>query len=139
MLNKILLSLSFNMDLQSILFAFGMETGIKECSAIPVSAFLLPVLVSAAINLAAETFALFVGPMFSFLLCCVFWIVSAYWAQPYIFGNYAMILRHVWFWNKGVSVNTGLFISVMIITVSLITGLIRFQHYDILNKNQVNI
>lgn len=100
---------------------------------LPWHTFLLPLLISLALNMLQMTLSLFLKPLFGFLCTSVILICSAYAMHPALPGNYAMLLRHNWFIPKGVSPGFGVALALLFIFISIIVGLIRFQSHDILN------
>lgn len=135
LLSGIPLSRHIDMELLRMLFEAGPETSVLDRSIIPCRVLLLPILVSVTINLLQMTFSLFVKPIFSFLGVSVLLIFSAYLLRPYMFGNYAMLLRGRWIMENGVSETAGFLLCALLTAGAVLTGLIRFRRYDILNRN----
>ena len=103
-------------------------------SSLPVAALLLPVLVSAAINMLQMTVSLFIRPMFGFFSVAVLLLASAYLLSPLLIGNYAMAFRYDWVLKAGVSMEAGMRIAVILLLLAALTGLVRFWLYDILES-----
>lgn len=100
---------------------------------LPWYTFLLPLLISLALNILQMTLSLFLKPLFGFLCTSVILICSAYAMHPALLGNYGMLLRHNWYMNEGVSYGTGIALALFFIFITIIVGLIRFQSHDITN------
>jgi len=109
-------------------------TGTAQYTAIPAAAFFLPAVASAAISLLQMTLSLFLRPVFSFLAVSVLMVSSAYYLTPFLPGNYAMFIRHVFFTMEGVTVSAGYYASVSLIAAAVLAGSIRFHRYDIIHR-----
>lgn len=92
-----------------------------------------PIFVSVRINLLQMMVALFIKPMFSFLITAFLMISSAYFTSPYLVGNYAMPMRYDVVITSGVSASIGMLISTILALTAVIIGSIRFHRYDILS------
>lgn len=103
-------------------------------SSLPVAAFLLPMLVSAAINMLQMTLSLFIRPMFGFFAVAVLLLASAYLLSPLLIGNYAMAFRYDWMLKVGVSMGAGMRIAAILLFLAVLSGLVRFRLYDILES-----
>ena len=103
-------------------------------SSLPVAALLLPMLVSAAINMLQMTMSLFIRPMFGFFAVAVLLLASAYLLSPLLIGNYAMAFRYDWMLKMGVSIGAGERIAIIILLLAVLSGLVRFRLYDILES-----
>lgn len=103
-------------------------------SSLPVAAFPLPMLVSAAINMLQMTLSLFIRPMFGFFAVAVLLLASAYLLSPLLIGNYAMAFRYDWMLKVGVSMGAGMRIAAILLFLAVLSGLVRFRLYDILES-----
>lgn len=103
-------------------------------SSLPISVLMLPVLISAAINMLQMTVSLFIRPIFSFFAAAVLLLSSAYLLSPFVIGNYAMAFRYDWMLKAGVSIGTGKRIAAVLLFQAALLGLVRFRLYDILEK-----
>ncbi len=103
-------------------------------SSLPLAALLLPMLVSAAINMLQMTLSLFIRPMFGFFAVAVLLLASAYLLSPLLIGNYAMAFRYDWMLKMGVSIGAGERIAIIILLLAVLSGLVRFRLYDILES-----
>ena len=103
-------------------------------SSLPVAALLLPMLVSAAINMLQMTMSLFIRPMFGFFAVAVLLLASAYLLSPLLIGNYAMAVRYDWMLKAGVSMEAGMRIAAILLFLAVLSGLVRFRLYDILES-----
>lgn len=122
-----------NMDFIKLAFDVGHQA-IWHPSALPLFVVLLPVCVSAAINMLQMTLSLFLKPVFGFFVVAVLLLASAYLLSPLLIGNYAMAFRYDWMLKKGVSINVGYAVAAALFFLSVLCGLVRFRFYDILEK-----
>jgi hypothetical protein len=95
--------------------------------------FASPILISVALNLLQMTISLFIKPIFSFLLMSVILISSAYLMSNSMLGNYGMIFRSNIVLENGLNFEFGIYISLIIIALSIIIGMFKFKKYDIIN------
>lgn len=119
-----------HMDFITLAFEVGHQE-VWEPSVLPPAVFLLPVFVSAVINMMQMTFSLFIKPMFSFFTAAVLLLASAYLLSPLLIGNYAMAFRYHWMLKEGVSISTGGAVCAVLLLLIVILGLVRFRFYDI--------
>ena len=89
-------------------------------SSLPVAALLLPMLVSAAINMLQMTMSLFIRPMFGFFAVAVLLLASAYLLSPLLIGNYAMAFRYDWMLKAGVSMEAGMRIAAILLFLAVL-------------------
>ncbi len=130
---QIKISRQINMDFINLAFDVG-HSEILSPSVLPLSVLILPVLVSAAINMLQLTLSLLIRPIFSFFAVAVLFLLSAYRLSPFLIGNYAMAFRYDWMLKKGVSLSAGYAIAAVLLFLSVLCGLVRFRFYDILEK-----
>lgn len=98
------------------------------------SVFLVTPLILLALSLLQMTLTLFVQPIYSFCMITAVLVVSAYWQSPLLPGNYAMPVRSSQYTSDGVSLTVGLLYAGAMIVGTILIGLVRFRHYDILQK-----
>lgn len=122
-----------HVDFITLAFEIGFQE-IWNPLVLQIMAILLPLFVSASINMLQMTLSLFVKPVFSFLFVCVLLLASAYLLSPTMIGNYAMLYRHDWMLKSGVSVSVGYGICGILLSVSVVLGLVKFRFYDIIEK-----
>jgi hypothetical protein len=123
-----------NVTMQQSLYEFTTWLELDYVTSIPVTVFLLPVVVSIAMNLFQMTLTLFINPTYSFIVNCVLMISSAYFMTPYMPYNYAMPLRYKWVYIYGFKHQYGFAVAFVIAAVSIVIGFIRFSKYDIIKK-----
>lgn len=116
--------LAFNAEQQEIWMRYSL----------PFMVIILPVIVSAAINLLQMTFSLFIKPVFGFFTVAAVLLSSAYLLSPALIGNYAMAYRCSWMLKEGVSAASGLILSIILLFLAAFLGLIKFYIYDILES-----
>lgn len=116
---------------------FNLERGLElvDRTSIPFSIVVLPILISVAVNMVQMVLCLFLKPVFSFLIINISMISSVYLLSPYMVGNYAMILRYDWIYKEGVSYRRGILFFLTLTILSAVIGMIRFRHYDILDRD----
>ena len=61
-------------------------------------------------------------------------MLSAYYINPLLLGNYAMSQRNDLLIDNGVNTKTGIVFSLALLVLSCVVGLFIFRRYDILNK-----
>jgi len=99
-----------------------------------VNMIIVSVLLSIALNILQMTFSLFIKPVFSFVAVNTICILSAYQTSSLLIGNYGMVLRSNQFLTHHVNQLYGYFIFPVLIIVSVVVGLIKIKHYDVLNR-----
>lgn len=104
----------------------------------PLSILLIPIFLSIGISLAQMALSLFFKPIFCFFATALLLITSAYAATPCLIGNYAMPMRFDTVITNGVSARAGTIIAAVLVPAAIIAGNIRFRHYDILNREEIN-
>lgn len=95
---------------------------------------LLPLLVTLAVSQVQMLLCLVVRPTISYVVSIVLLISSAYCLTPFLLGNYAMALRCDKIISNGVSGTMGIGVCLILILVSMVLGIVLFQKYNILNK-----
>lgn len=130
---KVEISNQIHMDFINLVFNIRYQE-VWDPSSLPAAALLLPVLVSAAINMLQMTVSLFIRPMFGFFAVAVLLLASAYLLSPLLIGNYAMAFRYDWMLKAGVSMGAGMRIAAILLFLAVLSGLVRFRLYDILES-----
>lgn len=77
---------------------------------------------------------LFMRPIFSYILSCVLLLSSAYFASPFLPGNYLMFFRTEFFSENGLSIFLGFCTAFFMIVLSCVIGCLRIEQMDILEK-----
>lgn len=101
---------------------------------IPVQLYIMPAAVCMTIGLFQMTLSLFIKPFYSYVVSAAILILSAYYVSPLMIGNYAMVQRSELFLKNGVSAVYGICICITLSLISVISGIINFSRYDILNR-----
>ncbi len=127
------ISNQIHMDFINLVFNIRYQE-VWNPSSLPVAALLLTMLVSAAVNMLQMTLSLFIRPMFGFFAVAVLLLASAYLLSPLLIGNYAMAFRYDWMLKAGVSMGAGMRIAAILLFLAVLTGLVRFRLYDILES-----
>lgn len=94
----------------------------------------LPLLVTLTMSQVQMLLCLVVRPTISYVISIVLCIASAYYLSPFLLGNYSMALRSDKIVSNGVSWPPGIGISLFLILASIVLGIILFQKYNILGK-----
>lgn len=95
---------------------------------------LLVPLVACAISMLQMVLTLWVKPIFAYVLSCVLLLSSAYFANPALVGNYAMLFRTDIFAEEGFPLGWGFTAAALLIILSLLIGYFRMENMDILNR-----
>ncbi len=95
---------------------------------------LLVPLVACAISLLQMVLTLWVRPIFAYVLSCVLLLSSAYFTNPALVGNYAMLFRTDIFAEEGFPLGWGFTSVALLIILSLLMGYFRTENMDILNR-----
>ena len=94
----------------------------------------LPLLVTLAVSQVQMLLCLAVRPTISYVISIVLFISSAYYLSPFLLGNYTMALRSDKMVSNGVSETLGIGLCLILILVSIVLGIMLFQKYNILSK-----
>lgn len=121
-------------DLIELMFQFSQDIVLRDVKKLTFIVCLSPILFSVSLNMLQMTISLFIKPIYSYILSLSILLSSAYLMKPYMIGNYAMMIRFRWIWEKGLMVETGILVSLVIIMASIVVGMIRIYHLDILPK-----
>lgn len=124
-----------NKELQYRVFRFDRSSLLYDEQFWSLAIIFIPVLVSLSINLLQMTLSLFIKPIFSFLVVAFIMISSAYLTSPYLIGNYAMSMRYDIVIKDGVSMSSGVVISLVSIFAAVFIGVLRFHRYDVLDRD----
>lgn len=122
-----------HMEFIDIVFLVGHQE-VHDPSVIPFFVFVLPVIVSVAINMLQMTLSLFMKPTAGFFVIAVLLLASSYLLSPLLLGNYAMAFRYDWMLVQGVSMGVGGAMATVLLFLSVLLGLVRFRLYDILES-----
>lgn len=131
---KIPVTSKIHMDLIPMLFELSREFVLKERETLILLVCIVPILLSLALNMLQMVLTLFIKPIFGYIVVLAILLASAYLMSPYMIGNYAMMLRLDWVWNGGISAMTGVVVSGVILVISILAGMIKVHHMDILRK-----
>lgn len=95
-------------------------------------AVVLPYLTLAAFTMAQMALCLIMKPVFSFLLCVCVMIMSLFISSPYLPGNGAVVVRNGILVEEFLDPTAMALTCLAVIGGSIIIGLIRFNHMDLL-------
>ena len=94
----------------------------------------LPWLVTVALSQLQLCLSLWMQPVLGWIVSIVVLLSSAYYATPFLLGNYAMVLRDQQVLAGGVDGRAGIAYCLGVVLLSVLAGLISFKHADILGK-----
>lgn len=130
------LTLSGNTELlnviadRSVIYTF---VGVSEPDIFQQLCMLLaPMLVICTLNMIQMIFCLFIKPMYSYLIIIGILLLGILTDIPLAFSRCGMITFSDWFFEDGYHLPIGLFICLLLITASIITGTVCFKKYNIL-------
>ncbi len=95
---------------------------------------LLPWLVAVTLSQLQLCLSLWMQPVLGWVVSIVVLLSSAYYASPFLLGNYAMALRDQQVLSDGVIWQVGVLYCMGLLLLCVLAGLISFQHTDILGK-----
>lgn len=95
---------------------------------------LLPWLVAVTLSQLQLCLSLWMQPVLGWVVSIVVLLSSAYYASPFLLGNYAMALRDQQVLTDGVIWQVGVFYCMGLLLLCVIAGLISFKQTDILGK-----
>ena len=101
-----------------------------------VQMMLLPILVTGALSIMQLALSLIIKPIFSFCISATTLVLSAYYLNPILIGNYVMSERSDLLIENGISTKTGIIYSFVILVAFGLMGLILFWRYDVLSKEE---
>lgn len=127
-------SLSVNSDLQTWLFELDAYTQLLPGVSMPIGELVQVFLVSVAICQLQMALVLWLKPIYSFMVMCMFLLVSAYFQNDVLWGNYAMLLRHSWINEDGMDCRIGIPVTLTITLITVCIGMIRFKGYNIMQE-----
>lgn len=95
---------------------------------------LLPWLVAVTLSQLQLCLSLWMQPVLGWVVSIVVLLSSAYYASPFLLGNYAMALRDQQVLSGGVAWQVGVLYCMGLLLLCVFAGLISFKHTDILGK-----
>lgn len=99
--------------------------------------FLLPVVVSIAVGIFVVLLSIFFHPIGSVSIGLGIYIASVYWEQPYLIGNYSMLVRSSWLQSGKMNAVIGMVFSVGVIACMSLLGSRWIQKKDVHKKGRV--
>lgn len=91
----------------------------------------LPFLTTVALAIWQNVLSMFLKPIFSYLAMAVAALVSAYFMNSLLIGNFAMPIRSKYFIPDGYDPSYGYLIVVLTAFAGVIAGMLRLKKYDI--------
>lgn len=92
---------------------------------------ILPCLMTIALSLLQILLSFILTPVVSFAMMCGIYIISAYYTSWVLPGNYTMWLRSSYVNLEGVNPQSGMWIALFIIVVSIFAGCVYFDRCDV--------
>ena len=94
-----------------------------------------PMLFMILLNLVELAVGLLLGTIWGFTVDCVILLLSAYWMNPWLPGNYVMFLRSRWLIPEtGMALSQGIWLMLAGSLCMILIGGIFFSRKDILRK-----
>lgn len=87
-----------------------------------------------ALGILQLTLSLFLKPLYSYLMVIAYLLASLYFRGPLFLGNFLMGARSDVFVTSGYSAFYGTLLALFAGVIAVIWGLLKFQTYDILNR-----
>lgn len=95
---------------------------------------IMPAVCMIALNLLEMALSLFIRPIFSFIICGIILLASAYFNSPFLIGCYACPVRSAAMIRGGLNMYAGLALAAGVAVISVIAGCIKFSRYDALKR-----
>lgn len=99
-----------------------------------VMVFVMPVVVSVASSLLQMTLTLIVSPIVGFIVIQIMAIMSTMVMHPILFHNFAMLAHSNIASPTNFSIEMGMVVSAIVVGVSVISGKLYFDKYNVLSK-----
>ena len=96
--------------------------------------FILPILVVSALSLCEMTLTLFMKPIYSFFVICIYFISGIYILHPAFLTNYAMSVRNAAIGVYNFNSLFGICLCLAISAASVIIGKLRLRRFDIIGE-----
>ncbi len=96
----------------------------------------MPLMVTIAASMFQMFLSFFLNPMLCYIISIVHFLAAAYYLSPFLLGNYAMALRSNKAIANGVDLCHGTEIAIAGILLSVFLGMLIFQRYNILSKEE---
>lgn len=133
-INNIPFDMQVNGELQTVLFELDADTTLKTYASMPLIELVLVFMVSVTICQIQMLLGLWIKSVYSFMSVCMLLLISAYFQSNVLIGNYAMIIRHSWINEHGIDCGVGILVMCILILLTVIVGLMRFNKYDIIQE-----
>ena len=95
-------------------------------------AFILPVIATTSACVVQLLLSFIIRPVTSFALMCGVYVLSAYYTNAYLIGNYTMWLRCSYYDEGGVSPMSGLVLALGLLIVAGVGGYFYFSNIDVM-------
>lgn len=123
------LKLDYTSDFVSSVFSYGM-TYMKNTEVILIS-FVLPYLTTVSLCMLQILVGFFTTPAVGLASMCGVYVLSAYYTNWFMLGNYTMWLRSTYLTEDGVHYITGLVLGVMLFVCVWNIGSVYFERKDV--------
>lgn len=122
--------LSYTVDFVTKIF--GVNATYMSSAEVVFISFVLPCVVTISLCMFQILFGFFTTPVVSFACICGVYVLSAYYTDWFLPGNYTMWLRSAYFTTEGVNPFSGLILSVTLAVCVWYIGKMYFYDKDIL-------
>ncbi len=129
---------SSTLQLNSSIFEMNYAVPLENCQnqniLLLLCIFILPTLVSMTISLGQMLISLYLKPTISFLVCCIYVILSIYFVSPFFIYNYAMPIRSSIIGVYNFAPITGIAVCILMCTLFVSLGEMKVRKMDILSQ-----
>lgn len=114
-----------------LLYVYGVNTAGLSMSDMLYVMICLPMLITISVSLVQMLVSFICSTVVSFAAVCAMYVLSAYYTVWFLPGNYTMWRRCSYLSELGLDPGGGLFMAVVLIVVSVISGRVYFAGKDI--------
>ena len=124
------LTTNVSLDLQT--FLFGPDMLCVYMKDIWLILIILPIFTTIALCLVQLLLGFVISPVISFAVMCAEYVLSAYYTSWFFIANYTMWMRSSYVNEEGINPISGMILAIMLIIVSVWSGIIYFNDKDVL-------
>lgn len=99
-----------------------------------IATYVLPVLATVTIFLIQNTVSMITNEFIALLVSVAILILSSYWKNIFLIGNYTMLLRSLIYNQHGISPYIGISVCMIVSILALFLGLWKVQHVNLIGK-----
>lgn len=119
-------------NIQNIPLKFDISTG--EVFEYIIACFVLPISCTMAIFFIQNLISLYYTGFIAYIVSLILLVISVYWREYYLLGNYAMFLRTDFYRKDGLNIYIGVVMCLAIAVITLLIGLIKVKKMDYIGK-----